>query len=75
MIGTKPNVSVDRIIWHLVKLFGGPCDYTLIQKCEKLVRFIGAWKPDLRIQLSERESSMESAVQGWLKKCSDAKAK
>lgn len=64
MIGSKPNVSVDRIIWHLVKLFGSPCDYNLIRKCEKLVGFIGTWKPEMRSSLKGRESSMESAVQG-----------
>lgn len=64
MIGSKPNVCVDRIIWHLVKLFGGPCDYTLIRKCEKLVGFIGAWKPEMKALLAEREISLESAVQG-----------
>lgn len=64
MIGSKPNVSVDRIIWHLVKLFGSPCDYNLIRKCEKLVGFIGTWKPEMKSSLKGRESSMESAVQG-----------
>jgi hypothetical protein len=64
MIGSKPNVSVDRIVWHLVKLFGSPCDYNLIRKCEKLVGFIGAWKPEMRVQLREKEASFDSAVQG-----------
>lgn len=65
MIGSKPNVSVDRIIWHLVKLFGSPCDYNLIRKCEKLVSFIGTWKPDMKVLLKEKGDSLESAVQGW----------
>lgn len=64
MVGSKPNVSADRIIWHLVKLFGSPCDYSLIGKCEKLVGFIGAWKPELKTLLKEKESSWERAVQG-----------
>lgn len=64
MIGSKPNVSVDRIIWHLVKLFGSPCDYNLIRKCEKLIGFIGAWKPDMKILLKEKGDSLEGAIQG-----------
>lgn len=67
MIGSKPNVSVDRIIWHLVKLFGSPCDYNLIRKCEKLIGFIGAWKPDMKILLKEKCDSLEGAIQGWSK--------
>lgn len=64
MIGTKPNVPVDRIIWHLVKLFGSPCEYNLIRKCEKLVGLIAAWKPEIKSLLIHKESSLEGAVQG-----------
>lgn len=64
MIGSKPNVPVDRIIWHLVKLFGSPCDYNLIRKCEKLIGFIGAWTPEMKSLMKDKETSLESAVQG-----------
>lgn len=64
MIGPKPNVPVDRIIWHLVKLFGSPCDYSLIRRCEKLVGYIGAWKPEIRTSLKDKEGSYDSAVHG-----------
>ncbi|CRK92090.1 CLUMA_CG005657, isoform A [Clunio marinus] len=64
LIGSKPNVHVDRIIWHLVKLFGSPCDYSLIRRCEKLIGLIGIWKPEMKAMLKEREGSFESAIQG-----------
>jgi hypothetical protein len=61
---TKPNVSVDGIIWHLVKLFGSPCEYSLIRKCEKLVTYIGLWKAEIKSDLRDKETMMECAVQG-----------
>lgn len=58
------KVGVDRIVWHLVKLFGNPFDYNLIQRCDKLVKFIGVYQPDLKIQLIDKSGSFESAIQG-----------
>lgn len=61
---SSENVAVDRIIWHLVKLFGNPFDNNLVQRCDKLVKFIGNYQPDLKTQLSTKSSSFESAIQG-----------
>lgn len=58
------DISVDRIIWHLVKLFGSPCEFNLIRKCEKLVGLIGQWKPSLKQLLKEKEISLDNTVQG-----------
>ena len=61
---SKPNVLVDGIIWHLVKLFGSPYEYSLMKKCEKLVLYIGLWKSEIKCELKEKENLMETAVQG-----------
>lgn len=61
---SKLNVSVDGIIWHLVKLFGSPYEYTLMKKCEKLVLYIGLWKSEIKCELKEKEKLMETAIQG-----------
>ncbi|XP_070490336.1 uncharacterized protein [Chironomus tepperi] len=61
---SKPNVSTDGIIWHLVKLFGSPYEYTLMKKCEKLVLYIGLWKSEMKCELKEKENLMETAIQG-----------
>ncbi|KAG5672294.1 hypothetical protein PVAND_002431 [Polypedilum vanderplanki] len=61
---SKPNVNVDCIIWHLVKLFGSPCEYNLIRKCEKLAFSIGLWIPKVKCELKEKENLMECAIQG-----------
>lgn len=61
---SKSNVSVDGIIWHLVKLFGSPYEYALMKKCEKLVLYIGLWKSEIKCELKEKENLMETAMQG-----------
>jgi len=61
---SKPSVSVDGIIWHLVKLFGSPYEYNLMKRCEKLVLYIGLWKSEIKCELKEKENLMETAIQG-----------
>ena len=62
----KPQISVDGIIWHLVKIFGSPCEYSLIRKCEKLVTLIGLYSNQIKVELKEKENLMDCAVQGEL---------
>lgn len=64
--GEKPHVTVDGIIWHLVKIFGSPCEYSLIRKCERLVMLIGLYSNQIKADLREKGSLMDSAVQGEL---------
>lgn len=62
--GEKPHVTVDGVIWHLVKIFGSPCEYSLIRKCEKLVMLIGSYSNQIKVELREKGTLMESAIQG-----------
>lgn len=60
----KPEIPVESVIWNLVKLFGTSYDCTVKQRCEKLIAFIGSWKPDIKTILNERQIQLNNAVHG-----------
>lgn len=47
-----------------MKIFGSPCEYSLIRKCEKLVMLIGSYSNQIKEELREKGTLMESAIQG-----------
>lgn len=61
----RPDLPVDQIVWHLVKLFGFSAQETgLRQRCSKLVQALGIWKPEIREVLLEKRKRHDMAVQG-----------
>uniref|UniRef100_A0A1B0CUS3 Mitochondria-eating protein n=1 Tax=Lutzomyia longipalpis TaxID=7200 RepID=A0A1B0CUS3_LUTLO len=60
----KPDVSVEPVVWHLVKLFGNPHESGLRQRCSKLIESIGTWSPTIRDILRERRRALDQAIQG-----------
>jgi hypothetical protein len=52
----------------LVKLFGSPFDYNLIHRCDKIVKFISIYQPELKSHLTEKSSTFENAIQGLFNK-------
>lgn len=61
----RPELPVEQIIWHLVKLFGFSAQESgLRQRCSKLVQALGIWQPDIRDVLLEKRKMHDLAVQG-----------
>lgn len=61
----RPDLPVEQIIWHLVKLFGFSAQETGIrQRCTKLVQALGIWQPDIRDVLLDKRKMHDLAVQG-----------
>lgn len=61
----RPELPVEQIVWHLVKLFGFSAqEVGLRQRCSKLIQALGLWQPEIRDVLLERRKSHDAAVQG-----------
>lgn len=61
----RPELPVEPIIWHLVKLFGFSAQEAgLRQRCSKLIQALGIWQPEIRDVLIERRKAHDVAVQG-----------
>ncbi|XP_030370855.1 uncharacterized protein LOC115621369 [Scaptodrosophila lebanonensis] len=60
----KPEVPVESVVWHLVRLFANPHESGLKQRCSKLLQSLAQFEPSLRQAVRERRRNFDNAVQG-----------